>query len=339
MDRRIFIQTVAGSIATVMTPNLLRGATCSSKIYAGWYPNRSESKRYIQRTKRPYFVERAGTSVIGNSKGRTALLYKYLEKALGGAIVPHDQELGDCVGQGYGFGTDTLSATQIFGAGRPEQFIGKTSTESVYAGSRFEIGYKIYGNARLLKHDGSFGAYAAEFVREFGTLVRKPYGEIDLTNYRPDLAKLWGKEGVPDNLEPLIRKHPVRTTGLVRNYQEARDALSNGYPIVICSGVGFNPQCRKCNPGGRDSLGFLNPCGTWYHCMVLIAVDDTDRPGCLCMNSWGPDWVGGGSRLGQPAGSFWIDAKTVTKILSDGDSFALSGYIGFPSQDLDYILF
>ena len=75
------------------------------------------------------------------------------------------------------------------------------------------------------------------------------------------------------------------------------------------------------------------------HCMAGIAVDDTERPGVLMQNSWGPSWVGGDKRHEQPDGSFWVAAKDIDYMASQGDSYALSSFMGFPVQRLDYDLF
>ena len=73
--------------------------------------------------------------------------------------------------------------------------------------------------------------------------------------------------------------------------------------------------------------------------MSGIASDDTTRPGILIQNSWGPTWVKGPTRHGQPAGSFWVDAHVIDKMCSQGDSFAISNFLGFPAQEINYDLF
>ena len=70
--------------------------------------------------------------------------------------------------------------------------------------------------------------------------------------------------------------------------------------------------------------------------MFLSAVDDAfKRPGTLCQNSWGPNWISGPKRHNQPDGSFWIDADVLEKrILSQGDSWAYSNFVGYPPQSV-----
>jgi hypothetical protein len=75
--------------------------------------------------------------------------------------------------------------------------------------------------------------------------------------------------------------------------------------------------------------------------MVVIGIDDKHtRPGALVMNSWGTNWVSGPTRHDQPVGSFWVDAEVIDRMVKQKDSFALSGFIGYPKQVVpDYILY
>lgn len=338
MDRRDFIKVGASGIIGAGLPTPFLYNTSKSTIYAGWVPDQRAIESVIRHTARPYLSQQAAKTLHGSGKEKVVLLYKYLEKAIG-KIIPHEQGIGDCVGQAYAFGVDVLAATQIHHLGLAERWIAKSSSEAMYAGSRYEIGYKVHDARGLLNGDGSLGVYCAEYLRDYGVLLRQKYGDIDLTQYDANLARTWGRTGVPDELEPIAKKHPIRSSALVRSYEECRDAIANGYPVIFCSKVGFDPDCDKHNLGGRDEMGFLNRCGEWFHAMCGIAVDDTDRPGVLIMNSWGPDWVTGPKRHGQPDGSFWVDAGTIDDMCGFGDSNAISGLIGFPSQQLDYNLF
>lgn len=335
MDRRKFIKIGASGIVGSMVPAALAHCSPTVPVLAGWVPDKKALEDFIRHNARPYLADQTRQTFKGSGKGRIVLLHKYLERAIG-KIIPHNQEIGDCVGQSYGVAVDILCATQIYGLGLPEKWIAKASTESAYAGSRYEIGYKVHGNRRLLNADGSLGVYCAEFLRDYGVLVRKQYGNFDLTKYNPALARNWGRSGVPDDLEGVAKQHPIRSFALVRSYEDCRDAIANGYPIVFASSYGFNPDCRI-NSGGRDEMGFLKRCGTWYHAMAGIGMDDTERPGILILNSWGSNWVGGPTRHGQPAGSFWVDASTINGICSQGDSFAISGFVGFPTKKLNYL--
>lgn len=268
----------------------------------------------------------SGDAVADSGKGKVVLLHKIVEKVIGTFPV-HRQTIGDCVSHGWGLAIDVLKCVQV-SQGKTALFTGHTATEVIYAGSRVEI-----GKGRIGRGDGSIGAWAAKLVSsdEFGTLPRGVYGSIDLTAYSGQRAKQWGmpKAGIPDELEPKMREHIARSVRLVATYEEARDAIANGYPVPVCSNQGF--QMR------RDEKGFARPKGSWPHCMCFVAADDADgRPGLLCCNSWGPEWIGGPKRHDQPDGSFWVDAEVVTRMLRQRDSFAVSQYEGMPRQQLDY---
>jgi hypothetical protein len=295
-----------------------------SKFPTGWIPNPKEVDRVLGDLAHPVFGV-AAHPIKDSGKGKVVLLHKALTQVLGHFPI-HSQEIGDCVSHGWGLGIDVLKAVQIV-AGAREKFTGETATEIVYAASRVEV-----GGGRLGNGDGSIGAWAAKAVSEtVGTLVRGKYGSLDLTTYSGATAKRLGapRNGVPDELEPTAREHPVKTVSLVRTYEELRDAIANGYPVPPCSNRGFASR--------RDEKGFARPSGSWAHCMLFLAVDDADsRPGVLCQNSWGERWISGPKRHDQPEGSFWVDADVAEKMLSEQDSFAMSGYIGFPEQDLDF---
>jgi hypothetical protein len=302
------------------TPGISRGGV----LYpTGWIDDHREVDRVMGALPHPVFGITA-RPIRDTGKGKVVLLYQANRKVAGRDFC-HTQTIGDCVSHGWSLLVDTLKCVQI-AAGQREKFTGETATEVMYAGARIEIGRGQCGRG-----DGAVGAWAAQFASTYGTLVRGVYGDIDLTSYDGNRAKAWGApgRGVPDALEAILKDHPVRTTSMVQTYEEARDAIANGYPVAVCSNQGFSMA--------RDQDGFARPQGSWPHCMCFIAADDAfRRPGLLCMNSWGPDWNSGPKRNDQPDGSFWVDAATVNRMLAVQDSFAGSGYVGFPSQDLDY---
>lgn len=266
----------------------------------------------------------AAPLLTDTGKGKTVLLWKAQEKFA--ALSKIRQEIGDCVGHGYARGDDLLSAVEIAIRGEAEQWAGYSSSEWIYGTSRV-----LVGQGRI-RGDGSVGSWAAKAVSEHGTLLRKAYPQVDLSQYTGERAKEWGSpRGFPKELETIADEHPIRTTALVKSYAEARDMIANGYPVVVCSRQGFSDK--------RDSEGFARPQGIWPHCMLFIAVDDAyRRPGLLCCNrSWGDDWNGGPTRHDQPGGTFWVDADVCDRMLGEQDSYALSDKKGYSVRvnDLD----
>jgi hypothetical protein len=266
-----------------------------------------------------------GREIYGSGEGKTVCLWLALEKLLSTFPV-HEQTIGDCVSHGFGTGIDVLQAVEIQ-SGANERWVAETATESIYAISRVERGKRQLGRG-----DGSVGAWAADAVSKWGVLQRVQYGRHDLRQYSGQLAKAWGWDGLPDDLEPKARPFVVGVTSLVTTYEEARDAIANGYPVAVCSDQGFDDV--------RDSEGFARAMGSWAHCMVFLGVNDNPkRPGLLCQNSWGRNWIRGPKRLGQPDGSFWVDAAVANRMLKrNPDSWALGKFSGYPAQNLDYLL-
>jgi len=282
----------------------------------GWINDQEAVEEVKSFMKNPFFYQ-AAPMIKGSGKGKLALLHLNFKK-LGIPFPLRFQKIGDCVSMGTALAVDTLKVTEIV-SGEREQWIAETSTEDIYYGSRVIIG----GNR--IRGDGSVGAWATKYIHQdkYGTLVRKKYDFGDLTIYSGPKARLWGaNRDVPNGLLEEAKLHPITDYTAVQSYEDVIDSLYNGYPVIICSNQGFSST--------RDSEGFARPQGSWAHCMMLIAFDDEyKRPGCLCVNSWGPTWISGPKRHDQPDGSFWMDASVVERIVRQGDSWAISGFQGF----------
>lgn len=293
----------------------------------GWRPNPRETEKVLNRCVHP-LVSCAAPHLKDTGKGKTTLLYDYVKQVIGHWIT-NNQTIGDCVSHGHAQAIRTLACTEIAWKGESEKWLADIATEPIYAGSRVEI-----GGGQLGDGDGSLGAWASEWVTRNGTHNRIAYGGIDLSNYSGSRAKEWGRarNGCPDELEPVGKDHLVKTASLVQSWEGVRDLLASGYPVTVASNQGFNST--------RDSQGFCSPSGTWMHEMMFSgADDDSSRPGALCQNSWGENWVSGPTRLGQPPGSFWVDAEVVDRMVRQDDSWGLSSYVGFPKRDFSHMMF
>ena len=294
----------------------------------GYTPDRKATEKFVAGLKYPTFTDGAKRLALDTSS--PTLLYKSLL-----AVAPWwkrgSQAIGSCVGWGFSLATDILSSTEIVVHGEPEQWPGRVLEAGTYAFSRCEArGVKNAGYS-----DGSYGAAAAKALLNFGTLhYGHDYKGKVFSRYSGTLEKQWGATGVPDELEPFAKTHRIKTASLVKTFEEAALAISNGFPIGVCSNRGFDWD-------HRDKDGFCRPAGSAAHCMMFAGVR-FDRPGLLCINSWGDYVRNAGPRW--PANmpdavanaSFWIDAKVVEKdMLSGEDSFAISGYDGFPARKLE----
>ena len=257
------------------------------------------------------------------------LLYRALLKADPKWIVGK-QGIGDCVSWGWAHGATLLRAINF--TIDPSIEFRHAATEPIYGGSRVEA----LGKTRGGYSDGSYGAAAAKWVTRFGILFREDYaGLADLTRYSADRAKDWGNYGCGGRddrgrLDARAKVHPIRGVALVVDFEQAAVAIRHGYPVPVCSGQGFRSV--------RDRDGFALPSGSWSHCMVFIGARFGARPGLLCLNSWGPNWISGPRwPADQPEGSFWVDARVATRMLAGRDSFAISDLAGWPARKLDHL--
>lgn len=270
----------------------------------------------------------------GVGEGGTRLLYKDWSAVHGTDYVPRNQGVApSCVGQATAAAVDFLSAVEIR-AGDPERAPPAQCAACVlYGMSRIEVGGLTEPN-----FGGSHNLWAAQTLFRYGAVARLNYPllGIDLRVPSPSRAVEFGYKGVPVGIELVAKLHPVQQYISIDSYEELRDALYMGCPVTIGSNVGFGEGKRT-----RDRDGFLNrPTrlffnSTWNHSMVAIGVCDEGRKGVLILNSWGSNWINGPTRFGdEPEGSFWVDARVIDQMVSQGDSFALRGFQGYPEYRL-----
>lgn len=259
-------------------------------------------------------------------RGKIRLLTDAVRKVIGKFPIFH-QLTGDCVSMGAAGAATVLQCIQVL-VGGMEEFGGIVATEPIYGGSRIQI-----GNGALGYEQGSVGIWAAKFLQRYGCLFRQNYPDahIDLSVYDVNKATTYGNpgNGCPSLLLPYAKLHTVKTVSQVNTYEEARDAIYNGYPVTVASNVGFDRMVR-------DKDGFMMRSGNWGHQMYFAGAIDQERPGLLDVNSWGEEWSSGPRPMDIPEGSFFVDADTVNQMLQQGDSWVYSNFEGFEIQDLDW---
>lgn len=290
----------------------------------GWVDSPKDVDNIMSKLPFPVFSD-VWTPLKGTGIGKIIVLTDIIEK-VAGSFKSRYQGTTDCVAEASGLAVDIAKAVDIWVNKEFEEWISITSSEEIYGGSR-----NIIGQGRLGNSGGSIGAWASKWLTDYGALPRGKYGNIDTTVYSKDRANKWGnpKFGVPSELIPYIKLHPLQITSQVSSYEQARDLIANGYPITVCSNLGFSNQ--------RDKNGVSKPSGSWAHCMCIIGVWDDGNIQRLCiMNSWGENWNGGPRTHNQPDGSFWVEADIVEKYMfSQNDSWAFSGYTGFEPKELN----
>lgn len=271
-------------------------------------------KGFLARSSMPVFGV-AAYELKYSGEGKLSLPFKSLLKFVPDFGYSESQTTGDCVSHSTRNAVDVTRAVEIDINGEAESFEYRGATEGIYQ-SRGHYG------------QGMSCSRAASYVSEIGgLLIRKNYGEIDLSKYNSSIG---ARHQIPDSIyEDEAKKNPVSTVSLVSTVEEARDALANGYGLSCCSDLGFSEV--------RDENGIARRSGSWSHAMAWIACDDTreiyDETLFLVQNSWGK-WNSGPKRHGQPDGSFWIREKDARAILNSDGSFAFSNVVGFPARQL-----
>lgn len=280
----------------------------------GWVDDKDKVEAIKSELDFPFLFQ-AGPEIKGTGKRKIALLHKSFD-VINQRFPLRHQRTGDCVSMATALAVDVLNSSEIVFGDR-QKFEHTVATEPIYYGSRVVIG------KNRIRGAGSIGAWAVKYISQYGVLFRKKYDFDDLSVYDSSKADDWGyNKSVPKEVNEESKKNKILNYTACECYDDVRDSIYNGYPVIVCSNRGFD---RK-----RDNEGFAKPLGTWHHAMAFLAVDDYyKRKGVLCANSWGSDWITGPKRHGQPDGTFWVDAKIVDYMCSRGDTWAISGFNGF----------
>jgi hypothetical protein len=233
--------------------------------------------------------------------------------------------VGSCVG----FGNTTAYERALvcaIKAGEPFEFT-RFSEEAAYAISRVQI-----GKGELRGEDGSVGAWAARANVDFGMLPAAKYADGDFTTYNPTRCRQLGDKGLPKALLDEAAKYKAGSVAHLKSWLDAKKAMAAGAGVFTCSMQGYAAQ--------RDKNGVCQPSGRWGHCMCLDGyyVDAaTGREYGHFDNSWDGVYHKGPTGWGQPSGTgFWADARVISQMIGEGDSWAVSAVKGFPKLGLDW---
>jgi hypothetical protein len=233
----------------------------------------------------------------------------------------------NCVSHAFARGLMLLMATEIV-HGEKEIYAGDVSSEDIYGGARVYEGRNSLGS-----QDGCVGVWGASYIQKYGSLLRKVYGSIDLTQYSGKRAKDWGMRGPPRELEEYSRDHTIQSYNLCDSAEEARSAIANGYPVIVCSDVGFKDY--------RDRTGFAIRGPSWAHAMLLVGCDDYSKRKSFIVDntSWGPNWISGNVPEfcpDLPGGMMPVDWEIVDRMLRQGDSYSISSFNGYKKRKVQF---
>jgi hypothetical protein len=147
------------------------------------------------------------------------------------------------------------------------------------------------------------------------------------------MAVNWARsqKGVPKSLEKVAQQNPLlMAVKIDGGWDQATDCLSQGYPVMIGSSIGYNSR--------RNSSGLLEQGGSWNHATLLWGYDtkSATEVGCIA-NSWPRNWISGPTyKYKAPSSGFWTEARNVDRMLRQGNSYALSDIYGYPLRSTDY---
>lgn len=322
----------------------------------GYTPDPEGTAEFLSELDRPTFAE-AGADAVKGARYVDTLLYRQLNAAHEARYgMPwqawNQGNHGSCVSFAFALGAYVAQSVD-WAEGDMEEPPLAVATEPIYGGSRTAA--RIPPITVNNGGDGSYGAAAARWIRGLangtgGILYRREYPEhrIDLSEYSIPRSKEMGRLGVFENLAREAYKHRALSVAKVSTWDELAAAIESGYPVAICSTVGYGGNSR------RDADGFLDRGSSWAHAMLIVGIRHAKnaekkeggvgvgaanpRDGALIANSWGEYWLDERSPRwpdDMPKGCFWASRKNVESALSQGDSFAIGG-VEFRYRQLDH---
>jgi len=258
-----------------------------------------------------------------NSKKNVRLWDAVLQ--LRGEHLPNvPQAIGDCVSWGAANAVNYLQAVQII-RGPPAEF-HPAYPPWIYGAGRVWVG-KSHGSH--FRGDGLVGAYAAEALQNYGCL-RADHPKCP--PYDGATARQWGASGPPEWAKEVAKANLVQSIAQVKSAKEAMDSIAGAHcPVTIASSWWGTTDIPVVN-GRRVARRTTS----WAHQQCLIAYDGSGpEPMFYCLNSWGPN-AHPAPLQGEPPGGYWIRWRDVDRICSEGDSWAISSFEGFPAAGPDW---
>lgn len=309
-------------------------------LASGWIPpddrTREESDAHGAVIASTPTLNVVGSSV--NADATKVFLWDCWEKALGRKYLGTHQLTGSCVGAGGGNALFSLAAADKIRRGDRERAV-------------IPFWLYPYGISRQLagmrgRGEGSLGSTFAQAVREYGHV---PADGAGLPAFKESDGIVWGSSAeyewsdgrrAGEDLRTEAKPHLVKSTALCRSPDDVREAIKNYYPVVHASNWGGLMQCPV--KGTSEPVLLSRRATTWNHQMSVHGWQDHPEHGEIfyVLNQWGLD-VHGTCPSGAPRGGFWIKRADMADIVSQGETFALSQFDGFPAVDvpLDFSAF
>jgi hypothetical protein len=250
----------------------------------------------------------------------------------------------NCVAHGMKNAIELLECLEILLNGDAETF-KYVDTAYLYGCGRVFVGGGQIGG------DGSVGSWQADAVQKYGVLFSTdhykgksddeliqyllddadPQNNPNPNNTRSEVGKRerkWGnRPGPPKEFVELASKHLIKRADLVTSVDDAFQALASLSPITVASNQGFDML--------PDRNGIHQPRGQWAHQMMIQGIDLNREVGII-RNSWGSDPHGQlydfDDNSPLPLGCIRPPLRTIERMLSQGDSYAISMFDGYEDR-------
>lgn len=252
-----------------------------------------------------------------------------------GKFLPYNHQLtGSCVGAGGGNAAKTLMCVEIALKGEAEEY-RELWWPFTYGKSRERAGMRSPG-------EGSLGSSWAQAATQDGIFARvddlPAFREVSGWLQLSDKLEYQWSDGdaIDRKWIEVGRQHLIKTAAQIRNSQEARAALANGYPLTLASMFGTRGPRKAGNP----TVNLAEWDASWAHQMFCDEAWDHPTLGLIFRigNNWGPGAHPAPPSNDSPPGGFYVTAKTFDRICQGDEVFALSAYAGYPARSIDWVL-
>lgn len=251
-------------------------------------------------------VRQAGQAILAADDDADVDLCDIYKEVTGLEFDDTDQNPnGTCVGHGNKKAA-TLEVACMVKAGEASWPGADVAIEPIYGGMRYEIGAKKHGSNLNRGGDGGVGSWACEWLLEYGLLWMQKYGSIDLSNYDKQRVLQYGRNGVPDELEPIAKDFSLKQAVLMEDEQQCWSFIGQLRPLVHCSNQGFSMR--------RNSDGTCDANDLWAHCAIWDG--RFTLPNGTKVLRYGNSWNGGRHRNGYLGSPITVPGKNGTIKLS-----------------------
>lgn len=307
------------------------------KIEGLWMDGDKESKRYNLMNSMPKF-EIKGKRKTDPKKVILTDIFKHPKvlsaKGFNGKVFPGFRQVeGSCVGSGAGNLINTLNCIEVATKNDPE--------EPFMVWWPFHYGRGRFRGGMTRPGHGSFSQAQVEAFEKDGVIRQDldglpNYSDNDGYVLSSSVETQWSDGDAPTSMQWVekARTQLIQTVAPIRDADDAREAIINGYPFMFC---GMWGGLMKCPVVGTPPVLLNRGATTWSHNETCIAWYDHPELGELfgVWNQWGLQ-THGTDPAGLPGGAYWIKKVDMEKQIRGGDCIVPSNLKGYPARDLDF---